>query len=44
MESEVVDLHFYGTEDQIADIFTKALSTVKFLKFRKLLYLKEVDV
>ena len=44
MESEVVDLHFYSSEDQIADIFTNVLSTVKFLKFRTLLYLKEVDV
>ena len=44
MESEVIKLHFTGTEDQVANIFTKSLSTVKFLKISTLLFLKEVDV
>ena len=44
MESEVIKLHFTGTEDQVANIFTKSLSIVKFLKIRTLLFLKEVDV
>jgi hypothetical protein len=36
-------LKYYRTEDQVADIFTKALSTVKFVKFRSMIGLKEVS-
>ena len=37
IESQELELQFCGTEDQLADIFTKALSIVKFIKFRDLL-------
>ena len=43
IESQEVELQFCGTEDQLADIFTKALSIVKFTKFRDLLQLKDVS-
>jgi hypothetical protein len=36
-------LKYCRTEDQVADIFTKALSTVKFVKFRSMIGLKEVS-
>jgi hypothetical protein len=39
-----IDLIHVSIEDQIADIFTKALSTDKLKKFRKMLGLLEVDL
>jgi len=39
-----IDLIHVSTEDQVADIFTKALSTDKFRKFRKMLGVLEVDL
>jgi histone deacetylase 1/2 len=39
-----IDLIHVSTEDQIADIFTKALGTYKLKKFRKMLGVLEVDL
>jgi hypothetical protein len=39
-----IDLIHVSTEDQVADIFTKALSTNKLRKFRKMLGVLEVDL
>lgn len=43
IERQEVEFQFCRTEDQLADIFTKALSIVKFTKFRDLLQLKNVS-
>ncbi len=40
----VIDLIHVSTEDQVADIFTKALGTNKLKKFRKMLGVLEVDL
>jgi hypothetical protein len=39
-----IDLIHVSTEDQVVDIFTKALSTDKLKKFRKMLGVLEVDL
>ncbi len=39
-----IDLIHVSTEDQVADIFTKALGTYKLRKFRKMLGVLEVDL
>jgi len=39
-----IDLIYVSTEDQVADIFTKALGTDKLRKFRKMLSVLEVDL
>ncbi len=39
-----IDLIHVSTEDQVADIFTKALGTNKLKKFRKMLSVLEVDL
>jgi hypothetical protein len=39
-----IDLFHVNTEDQVADIFTKALGTDKLKKFRKMLGGLEVDL
>ncbi len=39
-----IDFIHVSTEDQVADIFTKALSTDKLKKFRKMLGVVEVDL
>ncbi len=39
-----INLIHVSTEDQVADIFTKALSTNKLKKFRKMLDVLEVDL
>ncbi len=39
-----IDLIHVSTEDQIADIFTKALGTDKLKKFRKMLGVLKVDL
>jgi hypothetical protein len=39
-----IDLIHVSTEDQVADIFTKALGTDKLRKFRKMLGVLEVDL
>jgi hypothetical protein len=39
-----IDFIHVNTEDQIVDIFTKALSTYKVRKFRKMLSVLEVDL
>jgi hypothetical protein len=39
-----IDLIHVSTEDQVADIFTKALGTNKLKKFRKMLGVLEVDL
>jgi uncharacterized 2Fe-2S/4Fe-4S cluster protein (DUF4445 family) len=39
-----IDLIHVSTEDQIVDIFTKALSINKLKKFRKMLSVLEVDL
>jgi histone deacetylase 1/2 len=39
-----IDLIHVSTEDQVADIFTKALGTYKLKKFRKMLGVLEVDL
>jgi hypothetical protein len=39
-----IDLIHVSTKDQVADIFTKALSTDKLRKFRKMLGVLEVDL
>jgi hypothetical protein len=39
-----IDLIHVSTEDQVADIFTKALGTDKLKKFRKMLGVLEVDL
>jgi hypothetical protein len=38
-----IDLIHVSTEDQVADIFTKALGTDNLKKFRKMLGVLEVD-
>jgi hypothetical protein len=39
-----INLIHVSTEDQVADIFTKALGTEKLRKFRKMLGVLEVDL
>jgi len=39
-----IDLIHVSTENQVADIFTKALGTNKLRKFRKMLCVLEVDL
>jgi hypothetical protein len=39
-----IDLIHVSTKDQVANIFTKALSTDKLKKFRKMLSVLEVDL
>jgi hypothetical protein len=39
-----IDLIHVSTEDQVADIFTKALGADKLRKFRKMLGVLEVDL
>jgi hypothetical protein len=39
-----IDLNHVCTEDQVADIFTKALGIGKLKKFRKMLGVLEVDL
>ncbi len=39
-----IDLIHVNTEDQVVDIFTKALSTDKLKKFQKMLGVLEVDL
>jgi len=39
-----IDLIHVNTEDQVADIFTKALGIDKLKKFRKMLSVLEVDL
>jgi hypothetical protein len=39
-----IDLIHVSTEDQVADIFIKALGTDKLRKFRKMLGVLEVDL
>jgi hypothetical protein len=39
-----IDLIHVSTEDQVADIFTKALGTDKLRKFREMLGVLEVDL
>jgi hypothetical protein len=39
-----IDLIHVSTEDQVVDIFTKALGTNKLRKFRKMLGVLEVDL
>jgi len=39
-----IDLIHVSTEDQVANIFTKALGTNKLRKFRKMLSVLEVDL
>jgi len=39
-----IDLIYVSIEDQIANIFTKALGTYKLKKFRKMLGVLEVDL
>jgi hypothetical protein len=39
-----IDLIHVSTEDQVVDIFTKALGTDKLKKFRKMLGVLEVDL
>jgi hypothetical protein len=39
-----IDLIHISIKDQVADIFTKALSTDKLKKFRKMLGVLEVDL
>ncbi len=39
-----IDFIHVSTKDQVADIFTKALSTDKLRKFRKMLGVLEVDL
>jgi len=39
-----IDLIHVNTENQVADIFTKALSTDKLKKFKKMLSVLEVDL
>jgi hypothetical protein len=39
-----IDFIHVSTKDQVADIFTKALSTDKLKKFRKMIGVLEVDL
>jgi hypothetical protein len=39
-----IDLIHVNTEDQVANVFTKALGTDKLKKFRKMLSVLEVDL
>jgi hypothetical protein len=39
-----IDLIHVSIEDQVADIFTKALGTDKLMKFRKMFGVLEVDL
>jgi hypothetical protein len=42
VKEKKVELIHVGSEDQVADIFTKPLSTMKFEKFKNLLGMKDV--
>lgn len=38
-----VEVKYCGTEDMVADIFTKALDSEKFTKLREISGIKEID-
>jgi len=40
----IVELIYYGTQDQAADVMTKPLKLESFLKMRELLGVREVPV
>ena len=42
LQQQVIHLQYCKTEDQIADLFTKALSEEKFVSLQHLLGLREV--
>jgi hypothetical protein len=41
---QVIEVLFFPTEDQVADIFTKSLTEVKFSKLRSMLGVEEVVI
>jgi hypothetical protein len=44
IKNKPYDLKWIATDEQIADIFTKPLGKIKFLKFRELLGLKKINL
>jgi hypothetical protein len=44
IHDEVIEVLFFPTEDQVADIFTKSLTEAKFSKLRSMLGVQEVFI
>jgi hypothetical protein len=44
IHDQVIEVLFFPTEDQVADIFTKSLTEVKFSKLRSMLGVQEVVI
>jgi len=44
IHDQVIEVLFYPTEDQVADIFTKSLIEAKFSKLRSMLGVQEVVI
>jgi hypothetical protein len=44
IHDQVIEMLFFPTEDQVADIFTKSLTEAKFSKLRSMLGVQEVVI
>jgi hypothetical protein len=44
IHDQVIEVLFFPTEDQVADIFTKSLTKAKFSKLRSMLGVQEVVI
>jgi hypothetical protein len=44
IHDQVIEVLFFPTEDQVADIFTKSLTEAKFSKLRSMLGVQEVVI
>ena len=44
IHDQVIEVLFFPTEDQVADIFTKSLTKEKFSKLRSMLGVQEVVI
>ena len=44
IDDQVIEVLFFPTKDQVADIFTKSLTKVKFSKLRSMLGVQEVFI
>jgi hypothetical protein len=44
IHDQVIEVQFFPTKDQVADIFTKSLTEAKFSKLRSMLGVQEVVI
>ena len=44
IQDHILEVQYYRTDDQVADIFTKALTEAKFSKLRSMLGVQEVVI